>query len=149
MWWAVGLYTNVHFFEVKSFFVCQQLWPTSYKSEGNMLSTKRAGSEGPEDVPKQRAGELIETVTCPNCQSRIPAQIPDANEGEKQKTLPRSVLFVIAVVCGLYLVMPTLGIFELIPDAIPLIGSLDEAGATAGLLFAAGGLGWLDFLGKR
>ena len=59
--------------------------------------------------------------------------------------LPRPILLVIAVVCGLYLVMPTLGIFELIPDAIPVIGSLDEAGATAGLLFAAGGLGWLDF----
>ncbi len=26
-----------------------------------------------------------------------------------------------------YLIFPTLGIFELIPDAIPLIGSLDES----------------------
>jgi len=58
---------------------------------------------------------------------------------------PRPVLFLIAMVCGLYLIAPTLSVFELIPDAIPLIGSLDEAGATAGLLFAIGRLGWLDF----
>jgi uncharacterized membrane protein YkvA (DUF1232 family) len=31
---------------------------------------------------------------------------------------------------ALYLMFPTLGIFELIPDAIPVIGSLDEVGAT-------------------
>lgn len=29
-----------------------------------------------------------------------------------------------------YLMFPTLGVFELIPDAIPLVGSIDEAGAT-------------------
>ena len=29
-----------------------------------------------------------------------------------------------------YLIFPTLGIFELIPDAVPLIGSMDEAAAT-------------------
>lgn len=34
----------------------------------------------------------------------------------------------------LYLMYPSFGIFELIPDAIPLIGSLDEAGATLLLL---------------
>ncbi len=110
-----------------------------------MLSTNRVGSDRPEDAPKKRDGELIETVTCPNCQTRIPAQSPDAAGENQQTILPRPVLLVIAVICGLYLVMPTLGIFELIPDAVPLIGSLDEAGATAGLLLAANGLGWLDF----
>jgi hypothetical protein len=33
-----------------------------------------------------------------------------------------------------YLTFPTLGIFELIPDAIPVIGSLDEGAATLILL---------------
>jgi len=119
-----------------------------------MLSTKPPESEGSDDAtnpykaPKS-SGELIETVTCPNCQTRIPAQIPEAAGQKRQTMLPKPVLLVIAAVCGLYLVMPTLGIFELIPDAIPLIGSLDEAGATAGLLFAAGGLGWLDFFRKK
>ncbi len=31
---------------------------------------------------------------------------------------------------AIYLVYPSLGVFELIPDAIPLVGSMDEAGAT-------------------
>lgn len=34
----------------------------------------------------------------------------------------------------LYLIYPSLGIFELIPDAIPVIGNLDEAAAVALLL---------------
>ena len=33
-----------------------------------------------------------------------------------------------------YLINPTLGVFELIPDDLPLIGNLDEAGATLILL---------------
>jgi len=37
-------------------------------------------------------------------------------------------------VAFVYLINPTLGILELIPDNLPLIGNLDEAGATAILL---------------
>lgn len=33
------------------------------------------------------------------------------------------------LVGGLYLLNPTAGIFEFLPDNIPLIGNLDEAGA--------------------
>jgi uncharacterized membrane protein YkvA (DUF1232 family) len=33
-----------------------------------------------------------------------------------------------------YLLNPTMGIFEFIPDNIPLVGNLDEAGATALLI---------------
>ncbi len=36
----------------------------------------------------------------------------------------------------LYLVMPNAGVVELIPDAFPFVGNLDEAGATALLLLA-------------
>jgi hypothetical protein len=36
----------------------------------------------------------------------------------------------LAAVAVIYLMYPSLGVFELIPDAIPLIGSLDEATAT-------------------
>ena len=50
-----------------------------------------------------------------------------------------------ALLCGLYLIYPSLGIFELIPDSIPLVGSLDEAAATTGLLFALSKLGWNPF----
>ncbi len=41
-------------------------------------------------------------------------------------------MFVIAlgVIAVLYLLNPTAGFLELIPDNLPLIGNLDEAGAT-------------------
>ncbi len=34
----------------------------------------------------------------------------------------------------MYLTFPTLGIFELIPDAVPVFGSMDEAAATVLLI---------------
>jgi uncharacterized membrane protein YkvA (DUF1232 family) len=46
----------------------------------------------------------------------------------------------VVMICGLialiYLVNPGAGVIELIPDNIPLVGNLDEAGATL-LLFSA------------
>ena len=51
-----------------------------------------------------------------------------------------------AVLCVLYLIYPSLGIFELIPDAVPFIGSLDEMGATTGLLYSLFKLGWIPFI---
>ncbi|MCS7005227.1 MAG: DUF1232 domain-containing protein [Cytophagales bacterium] len=40
----------------------------------------------------------------------------------------------IGLLAFLYLINPTLGIFELIPDNIPFVGNLDEATATAILI---------------
>ncbi len=40
------------------------------------------------------------------------------------------VIVFIGLFAAVYLVYPSLGVFELIPDAIPLVGSMDEAGAT-------------------
>ncbi len=40
----------------------------------------------------------------------------------------------LGVIALVYLMNPTLGILELIPDNLPLIGNLDEAGATLILL---------------
>ena len=37
-------------------------------------------------------------------------------------------------IAGLYLMNPSLGFFELIPDVVPFIGNLDEGAATALLL---------------
>ena len=52
----------------------------------------------------------------------------------------------------LYLLNPTAGIFELIPDALPIVGNLDEATATAVLLaslahFGFDISGWLQRFG--
>ncbi len=41
------------------------------------------------------------------------------------------VALVVGLVAVVYLVNPTAGVLELIPDTMPLVGNLDEAGATA------------------
>lgn len=70
-------------------------------------------------------------------------------ETESPTVQPRSssitIQDVLAVVLGLlsvvYLLNPTLGVFELIPDNTPIIGNLDEAAATLMLLAALGHFG--------
>lgn len=81
-------------------------------------------------------------VTCPACNTKIAA--PD-REAERPDSASRNKIFylMMAAVCGLYLIYPSMSVFELIPDAIPIVGSLDEAAATAGLLYALNGLRWL------
>jgi uncharacterized membrane protein YkvA (DUF1232 family) len=46
------------------------------------------------------------------------------------------VVVLFGIAAALYLVYPSAGIFELIPDAIPFVGSVDEATATTILLAA-------------
>jgi hypothetical protein len=50
------------------------------------------------------------------------------------KPLKSLVIFVIGLLATFYLINPGAGVFELIPDNLPLVGNLDEAGATALLL---------------
>lgn len=40
----------------------------------------------------------------------------------------------IALFCGFYLLNPTWGVIELIPDNIPFVGNIDEATAAAVLI---------------
>lgn len=55
------------------------------------------------------------------------------------------------VLAVLYLLNPTLGVFELIPDNIPFVGNLDEATATMVLIAAMRYFGWdvSDLFRKR
>jgi len=48
--------------------------------------------------------------------------------------MKKIVVFGLGVLAGLYILNPTAGVFELIPDNIPLVGNLDEAAAVALLL---------------
>ena len=50
------------------------------------------------------------------------------------KFLKALVVFFLGLASTLYLINPGAGIFELIPDNLPFVGNLDEAGATALLL---------------
>lgn len=59
--------------------------------------------------------------------------------------VPVRLVYTMAVVGGLYLLNPTAGILEIIPDTFPIIGNLDEGGATMAVWY-----GLLEYLeGKR
>lgn len=55
------------------------------------------------------------------------------------------------IVAGVYLVNPTFGFFEILPDNLPIVGNIDEAAATAILLGALTyfGIDVSNFFGKR
>lgn len=44
--------------------------------------------------------------------------------------MKKTVVGIIGVLAGLYLLNPGFGIFEIIPDNVPLIGNMDEVTAT-------------------
>ena len=52
------------------------------------------------------------------------------------KATPLPVLILSILFSVVYIINPTFGVFEFIPDNWPLIGNLDEAGATALLIWA-------------
>ncbi len=56
---------------------------------------------------------------------------PESGVNKAVKTL---LVAIIGVIATLYLLNPTAGIVEFLPDNIPVIGNLDEAGATAILI---------------
>ena len=68
---------------------------------------------------------------------------------------PRSIVasifaVLIATLSVVYLANPTLGVFEIIPDNMPIVGNIDEATATALLISCLGYLGIrLPFLSGR
>lgn len=48
--------------------------------------------------------------------------------------MKKIVVFCLGMLAALYILNPTAGVFELIPDNLPVIGNLDEAAAVALLL---------------
>ena len=52
------------------------------------------------------------------------------------KATPFPLLILSILFSVVYIINPTFGVFEFIPDNWPLIGNLDEAGATALLIWA-------------
>lgn len=53
---------------------------------------------------------------------------------KKRHPVASLVVGLVGLACGAYLANPTLGVFELIPDNVPGVGNLDEAGAAAILI---------------
>ena len=48
--------------------------------------------------------------------------------------MKKILIIIVGVLSALYLINPTAGFFELIPDNIPMVGNIDEATATTLLL---------------
>lgn len=80
---------------------------------------------------------MIATV-CRSVSSN-PLVIPNNEEYSSMNTkkpMPLPILLVMILFSLVYLVNPTAGLIEFIPDNAPFIGNLDEAGATAMLIWA-------------
>lgn len=46
-----------------------------------------------------------------------------------ERGFPRPIVFILSFFGVAYLTYPSLGIFEFLPDALPVVGHLDEGGA--------------------
>jgi uncharacterized membrane protein YkvA (DUF1232 family) len=67
----------------------------------------------------------------------------DVSEKKEERSVGRSiVMLVLMAISVAYLMNPTAGMVELIPDIVPGIGNLDEAGATALLIACLGYFGF-------
>jgi uncharacterized membrane protein YkvA (DUF1232 family) len=66
--------------------------------------------------------------------AKAPERLPTGSAGPG--CFARGASLVVAVLGVMYLLNPTGGVFEMIPDITPFIGNLDEAGVTTAVLFA-------------
>lgn len=87
----------------------------------------------------------VDTSKCHQCGATIVRPMDDPRAPACNSESSRWKNIALAAACGLYLIYPSFSVFELIPDAIPVIGSLDEATATAGLLYSLSNLGWIPW----
>ncbi len=85
-------------------------------------------------------------LRCEQCDTPLKSEATfeaAAAEVERKVGFP-VVSLIFAVISFIYLLNPTLGVLELIPDNFPVIGNLDEAAALMVLLRSMYNLGWLN-----
>ena len=83
-----------------------------------------------------------------NPYSPIKAELVDEQESARPDPSTFLLNIGIAFLCAIYIFNPTAGFLEFIPDNLPVIGNLDEASATAGLLYALANLGVIPWRRK-
>lgn len=78
------------------------------------------------------------------------AHAPQPGAGRRPSPAERVAVGLVTALAALYLANPTAGVFELIPDVLPVVGNLDEATAFAllisGLNYFGVNVGWLTTL---
>lgn len=85
-----------------------------------------------------------DAANCVSCNATIARVVPNSGDDfadDASGTNFTMMNILIAGVCVLYLINPTAGILEFIPDNLPLIGNLDEAAAVTGLLMTLSRMG--------
>lgn len=67
------------------------------------------------------------------------------------RILKEFVIIILGIIATIYLLNPSFGAFELIPDIVPVIGNLDEAGAVAIIINTLGyyGIDMTKLYGRR
>jgi uncharacterized membrane protein YkvA (DUF1232 family) len=83
---------------------------------------------------------------CAHCQASL-AQSPISEVSEVVGQSPRlrmAVSIIVGIICLVYLINPTAGVLELIPDNLPIVGNLDEAAAMTVLLVSLSNLGLIN-----
>lgn len=87
---------------------------------------------------------------CASCRAPLPQQSPLGQIVAIDRSLGFPVTAIVAgVICLIYLINPTAGILELIPDNLPIIGNLDELAAATGLLGSLASIGFIEWRGGR
>lgn len=84
---------------------------------------------------------------CAHCQASLgqEASIAEVSEAFGQSPRLRMVVSILlGIVCVIYLINPTAGFLELIPDNLPIVGNLDEAAAMTVLLVSLSNLGLIN-----
>jgi len=56
--------------------------------------------------------------------------VSNENNGQQNPLKKKIIALIVLFICIAYILNPGLGFFEFIPDNLPFIGNLDEAGAT-------------------
>ncbi len=79
--------------------------------------------------------------------------VPQPEVAQKPGALQNLAVLAMTAIAGLYLVNPTAGVLEFIPDVVPVLGNLDEATAMALLISGLGyfglNVGWLTTIFGR
>jgi len=67
------------------------------------------------------------------------------------RMVKEALIIIVAIIAAIYLVNPTAGVFELLPDNLPLVGNLDEGAAVALLMntLAYYGIDWTKLYGRK
>ena len=87
---------------------------------------------------------------CSSCQAPLLPQSPVGQIAAVDQGLGFPIAgVVVGVVCLIYLINPTAGILELVPDNLPIIGNLDEVAAATGLLASLASIGFIEWQGGR